>query len=407
MWLRAKLAFRNTFRNQRRTFINILMISSGVCAMLVLEGFIHRIVTGLRETTIQTQTGHLQIASKRYWKKNAKTAKETLLLQYQKWIPEIKKNPHVKYAVGHLKFYCLVSKSERSLSAQGVSFDPKEEAARSKAYHYVKGRGLKAKRLYEISVGVGLAKKLNLRTKDRVTLLAQTMDGVVNAIDVEVSGIFQTAIAEFDDASFLIPLTTAQSLLDTQGVEQIIVGLNDTKSTSLVQRQIMASLSLAKKGVEIKPWDWLATLYHQVSEFNRIQNVLFKIIIFSLIGLSILNTVGNSIAERTSEIGTIRALGETKKSVIVQFILEGLILGVMGAVSGIFLGIMTIYTINFLRIPIMMPGATAYFYLEIDLIKESVAKGMGLAVIASVTAALLPALRAARMNIVEALRRSH
>lgn len=374
--------------------------------MLIFEGFAHRLVTGLRETTIKTQTGHLQIATKRFWKKNAKSAKETLLPHYESWLKAIKKNPHVTYAVGRLNFYCLISKGERSLSAQGVSFDPKAEVRRARAYKFVRGRGLTPKKPFEVAVGIGLAKKLMLQPKDRVTLLAQTMDGVVNALDMEVSGIFQTAIAEFDDTSFLVPLTTAQTLLDTKGVEQIIVGLDHTSSTGPVRRHLEASLDLAKRGVEIKPWHWLATLYKQVAEFNRVQNVVFKFIIISLILVSILNTIGNSIAERTAEIGTVRALGENPWSLVLQFVMEGFILGLLGAAGGILLGVVTVQVVNALRIPIVMPGATTHFYIQIELIKGSLQQAAWLATVPAIFAALLPAIRASRMNIVEALRRA-
>src|SRR5688572_27775658 len=124
MWLRMKMAFRNTFRNRRRTALNVLMIAGGVCTMLLFEGLVHRMVVGLRETTIKTQTGHLQIAKNKYWDKTSKNAKETLINNYEAWIAHIKKNPHVTYATGRLTFFCLLTNNERSLSAQGISFDP-------------------------------------------------------------------------------------------------------------------------------------------------------------------------------------------------------------------------------------------------------------------------------------------
>lgn len=405
MWLRLKLAFRNTFRNKRRTTLNILMIAGGVSSMLLFEGFAHRILTGLRETTIKTQTGHLQIASKRYWRKTSKSPKETLLPHYRNWLKEIKKNPHVTYAVGRLNFFCLISKGERSISAQGISFDPKAEVRRRRAYQFIQGRGLSTKNQFQVGIGEGLAKKLSVKPGDRVTLLGQTMDGVVNALDMEVSGIFRTAIAEFDDSSFIVPLSSAQALLDTQGVEQIVVGLDSTTSTGPVRRDLERRLNTVEAGIQIKPWYFLATLYKQVSDFNRIQNTVFKVIILSLILLSIVNTIGNSIAERTGEIGTVRAMGETPGSLILQFLMEGVILGILGAVAGVVIGIVGVYAVNAMKIPITMPGATTYFYIEIDLLFSAVKEATILAIFPAAIAALIPAIRASRMNIVEALKR--
>jgi len=405
VWLRLKLAFRNTFRNGRRTTLNVLMIAGGVCTMLLFEGFAHRMVMGLRETTIKTQTGHLQIAKKSYWKKTSTRAKDNLMPHYKKWIGEIRKTPHVTYAAGRLTFHALLTFGENSLSAQGVSFDAKAEKSRQQAFKFLKGRGLSPKKTFEIAVGKGLSQKLKLKTGSRVTLLGQTYDGVVNALDMEVCGVFETAIAEFDDNSFILPLEAAQTLLDTQGVEQIVVGLDSTSSTAYVRRDLDKRLGTAAAGVQIRPWYWLATLYNQVSDFNRVQNKVFKFIILALILLSILNTVGMSIAERTGEIGTVRAMGESPWKLVLQFLMEGIILGLTGAVAGALLGCTVAYLVNSMKLPIVLPGASTYYYVKIDLLMDAVKQSTILAVLAAAVAALIPAIRASRLNIVESLKR--
>ncbi len=405
MWLKLKMAFRNTFRNRRRTALNVLMIAGGVSTMLLFEGLVHRMVVGLRETTIKTQTGHLQIAKQSYWKKTSKSPKDTLIGNYEAHLKNIKKNPHVTYATGRLSFFCLLTKGERSLSAQGISFDPKAEYRRQKSFKFIEGRGLHADKKFEVALGSGLAKKLKIRAGDQVVLLGQTYDGVVNALEMKVTGIFQTAISEFDDNSFIIPLTSAQTLLDTKGVEQIVVGLDDTSSTGNVRNELNRRLDLASIGISIRTWYFLATLYRQVAEFNRVQNTAFKFIIMSLILLSIMNTIGNSIAERTGEIGTVRAMGEKPSSLVIQFLMEGLILGVMGAMAGIILGTVMGQVVNAMKIPVMMPGASAFFYLEIDFLWSSVKEAAVVSVVSAGVAAVIPAIRASRMNIIESLRR--
>lgn len=405
MWLRLKLAFRNTFRNSRRTTLNVLMIAGGVCTMLLFEGFAHRMVLGLRETTIKTQTGHLQIAKTSYWKKTAKRPKDNLLPNYRNWIQEIRKTPHVSYAAGRLTFYSLLTYGEKSLSAQGVSFDPQAEKSRQQAFKFVKGTGLNPKKKFQVAIGIGLATKLKIKPGKQVTLLGQTYDGVVNALDMEVSGIFQTAITEFDDNSFIVPLEAAQTLLDTQGVEQIVVGLDSTSSTTFVKNDLNRRLGAEVAGVQIRPWYWLATLYNQVADFNRVQNKVFKFIILSLILLSILNTIGMSIAERTGEIGTVRAMGESPWKLVFQFLLEGIILGATGAFVGAILGSLVAFGVNSMKIPIMLPGANSAYPIKIDLLWEAVKQSTLLAILASGVAALLPAIRASRLNIVESLKR--
>ena len=406
MWLRLKVAFRNVFRNRRRTVLNVLMISGGVSSMILFQGFAHRMVEGLRETTIRTQTGHLQVATKAYWNKTARTQGQSLIPDYSNLLKEIKETPHVRYASGRLTLFGLLTNGDKSHSAQGVSFDPAAEANRTRAFRFIKGHGLSAGMPFEIALGKGLAKRIAAKPKDRITLLANTFDGAVNAMDMEVSGIFETAIAEFDDNSFILPLSTAQTLLDTKGVEQIVVGLDHTTSTRPILASLDRGLKSSYPSLRVRPWYEVAQLYNQVASFNRVQNKAFQFIMVTLVLLSILNTVGMSIMERTGEIGTVRALGETGRSVVLQFVLEGIFLGLLGGLGGVLAGSLIAHLVNVSKVTMQLPGASSVFIVEIHLLKRSIQDGLVLAVFTAVAASLLPALRASRMNVCEALRRN-
>jgi putative ABC transport system permease protein len=382
------------------------MISGGVASILLFEGFVHRMVAGLRETTIRTQTGHLTIANKTFWAKTGKTPKENLIPHYKNVIEEVQKDPHVRYASGRITFYGLLNKNDRNVSAQGISFDPIKEASRSKAFKFIHGSPLSAKNPMQIGIGSGLATRLNLKLKDSVVIMVQTYDGVVNALDLEVGGIFRTAISEFDNNTFLIPLQTAQKLLDTKSVEQIVIGLDSTSSTSYVKSHVEKILTAAHPSLAVQTWFQQAILYRQVAQFSRIQSRLFQVIVLTLVLLSILNTVGMSVLERTGEIGMTRSLGETRGTVVFQFFLEGICLGVLGAITGLVVGTLMTHGINAAKIPIPLPGANTTFPLRIDLMITTFRDATLFAVLSAAFAALIPSFRASRLKIVEALRHS-
>lgn len=403
MWLKLSLAIRNTFRHRRRTLLNLFMIAGGVSLLLTFEGLVRRLVIGLRETTIRTQTGHLQIAKHSYWAKNSKRPKDTLILQYDRLLSEIKKNPHVRYASGRLNFFGLLARGDRNISASGVSFDPLEEKSRNKSFHFLAGKALLPKKPYQVAVGSGLAKKLGCRVGDSVVVMTQTYDGVINALDMEVGGIFRTAISEFDDNTFLVSLMAAQKLLDTRGVETIVVGLDHTSSTIPIRKELNQSLS-TRPELGIQPWYQLAKLYTQVAGFTRIQNRMFQFIILALVMLSILNTIGMSVYERTSEIGTLRALGESRLSIVLQFLLEGTILGLIGGFIGVAFGFAIAGVVNWGDVKIIMPGATHPFKMQVLLTWISIRGALGFSVLIAMCAAVIPAWRASRMKITDALR---
>lgn len=396
-----KIALRNTFRNRRRSLLAMAMIAGGVTAIVLFEGFAHNMVEGLRETTIKTQTGHLQIASKHYWNKTGTSPKDNLISHYAPLMASIQKDPRVDYVAGRLSFFALMSKEDNSLSARGVSFEPGRESGRSKAFNFTKGKPLSGKNVFEIGVGAGLAQKLSAKVGDRITLLGHTFDGTVNAIDVEVSGIFQTAISEFDDNTFIIPLKAAQTLLDTTAVELVVVGLKQTDTTDSVAAVVTSRLPPT---LQAKKWEAVAQLYTQVSTFNKVQNRVVEVIILSLILLGIMNTVAMSIFERTGEIGTVRAMGETRKRLVKQFVLEGTLLGLFGALLGVGMGFGIASLVNAMKIPLVIPGASTFLQIKIDLFFESFRDAFIVCVFASTVAAILPAIRASKLNIAEALR---
>lgn len=404
MWLRIKIAIRNAFRNQRRSLLNVFMISGAVTAIVLFEGFTHNMVEGLRETTIETQTGHLQIALNSFWEKKSLKPKDNLILGYRNILNELEKDKRIKYAAGRLEFFGLLSKDDDSISARVVTIDPEKEVSRNKYFRFAEGKALNSTSPFQIAVGSGLAKKLKIKSGSSVSLLSHTYDGIVNAMDFEVSGIFQTDISEFDDSTLLMPLKTAQQLLDTKAVEQIVVGLNSSWDTSAVRSSVQPKLASAEEPVQIKTWFQLATLYKQVAMFNKIQNMIIQLILMSLVMLSIANTVGMSILERTGEIGTIRALGEKRKTVIFQFLMEGFFLGLCGAILGTCLAVFLAKLFNSMNIPIVFPGASAPIFIKIEVLVESISKASSLAVLITMLAAIFPAHRASKMNIVQALR---
>lgn len=406
MLLKFKLAVRNIFRNRRRSILSLLMIGGAVSAVLIYDGFTRRMVDGLRETTIKTQTGHLQVANKSYWNKSGKLPKDSLIPNSREVIQTIRQNRHVRSATGRLSFYGLMTLQDRSISAQGVSFDSKTEGHRAHLFRFIKGKKLSGKNPYQVALGSGLAKKLKAKVGASVVVMTQTLDGVVNALDLEVSGIFETAISEFDDRSFLIPLLTTQTLMDTKGVEQIVVFLDHFSSTIPIQRELQSTFQEKFPSLSVKPWFSLAALYNQVSSFNKVQNRIFQTIIFSLVLLGILNTVSLSVLERTGEMGTIRALGDTRGQVLTQFVLEGFLLGVMGAALGLGLGFLLTHAINSSGISLVLPGASTEFILEIWLNLQSAKRVAVLAIGATVVSSLWPAMRAVRISIVGALRQN-
>ena len=134
--------------------------------------------------------------------------------------------PEVSQVFPRIEFFALLTNGQTNVSGRGTGVDGKEEATFFTTMNVVEGKML-SDEPDGILLGKGLATALNLKPGDRVTVLASTVNGSLNGADLTVTGIFHTGKKEFDDVAFRIPLAQAMTLLDTDRVESIAVGLAD------------------------------------------------------------------------------------------------------------------------------------------------------------------------------------
>lgn len=402
--LKLKIALRNVLRNRRRTALNVLIIGASIAAIVVFKGFGFYMIDRLREVTINSQFGHAQIASEKTWNLSADDSPKDRLISLDPAVfKQIESLPEVEYVSPRLSYYSLIGFGNQSVGAWGFAFDPARETRMTRTMKIIEGRALSPDSRFEIIIGSGLVKQFKAKVGSSVTLISHTMDGSVNAVDSEVVGIFQTGLQEIDNLSFFLGMSTAQRLLDTESVERYIVLLKNTEDTDRVAATIA---SILPKGIGIRAWHELAQTYRQVSRFFTAQNLIVQWILMVLALLATANTVAMSISERTGEIGTVRALGDSRFEIVSQFILEGLILGLIGGVGGCVLGFLSAVFIDSLRIPIYPPGISVAVLVEVYFLPLAYLQAILMTCGITVLATVVPAMAATRMKIVDALKRN-
>jgi putative ABC transport system permease protein len=282
--------------------------------------------------------------------------------------------------------------SETDLSAMAVIVEGKELASRDP-------RGA--------TLGVGLARAFGVKPGDELTVLTSTRHGSINALALTVRGVWESGEKAYDDRFLRVGLPEVQRLLDLEGgeVQSVVLLLDRTEHTAAVRADIERLIRERGLPLELKTWDDLALRYHQVRElFGRIFAVL-TLIVSIMVVFGITNTMTMAIFERTREIGTIMALGTRARGVITMFVLEGVALGVLGGVAGLLLGIGLAQAITALGIQLPPPpGSTRGFAVQIFVVPEVLGQAFRLSLITAALASLYPAWRAARLNVVEALR---
>lgn len=399
------LALRNILRNKRRTLLTLLAIASGVTAITVFGGFIEYAFFGLREATIRTQLGHVQIYRQGY-AEHALTDPVGYLLpdpeQIEKALAGL---PHINTVTRRLTFQALVTTGSNSLSAMITGVMPEREDELAAFETVLDGQPLGPDTPDGAVIGVELAKALGAKPGNYLTIMSTTLGGVINAVEVQVVGIAQTGSQEYDSVFVKVPLAIAQRALDTTAVEKLLVLFDDTDQLDALLPPLRAALAQAGLAVEYRRWEELAIYYNKVVAlyrglFNVITAIIAVIVLFSIV-----NTMTMSVFERIREIGTLRAIGANRPTIMRLFLTEGALLGVCGALLGILAGIAVAVLINLSGgIPISAPPGMSRGYLSLILIVPWILLySFVFAVALALLSSAWPAWKASHVKVVEAL----
>lgn len=397
------LALRNLVRNRRRVAFALTIIVGGIVAFLLAGGFIQWILVSMREATIHSQLGHIQVVRPKYFETGIADPFAYLLPKSSPAEAQIRQNGKVVAMTPRLSFNGLLSIGDATVSFVGDGVDPAGEKELSKEIRIVDGKGLDNSVPLGIVLGYGLASNIGAKVGDRMVVMTGTAQGGINASDVVVSGLFRSTIKAYDDVALRVPIALARKLSRVDGATSWVVLLKDTGTTEAALKELQAGIDPGQ--FQFVPWYELADFYNKtVTLFSR-QVLMVKLLIGLIIVLSITNTLSMSVIERTSEIGTAMALGVKRRGILRLFILEGLVLALIGGVLGTMLGWLLSLAVSAVGIPMPPPpGMDQGFDAEILVSPGLATDALALAVLATLAASIFPAWKASRMNIVDALR---
>lgn len=401
-----KIALRNLLKNYRRSVKTVLTIVIGLSACLLAQGFISHTLWGLRESLINGGLGHFQVYRQGYLQHGSREPYRYLISESVRIRRELQKLSGFKLAAPRLNFQGMVTAGDKSAIFVGTAGLPSQERILNSLSTLKAGSYLDDAKPFGIAIGTGIARKLKVGIGDMVTLTTTLPDGGVNALDVEVTGIIEVQVQAYNDVVLLAHLATVQDFLALpDAVEQINVLLERTENWEKTEPAVRRLCR--KAGLEYRGWQQLVGVqYTQPRMFYNLLYVLMMSIIVMVVVFSIANTLNLTMHERVREIGTIRSLGTTRLQVAKIFITESFFIGVIGGLVGLIAGYGLATLLNALGgIPIPPPpgqarGYTAFFRpdflqaLELWL----------LFLITATVAGVYPAFKAARLQIVDALR---
>jgi putative ABC transport system permease protein len=400
------LALRNLGRNARRTLLAGSVVALGFASFALAGGFMAQTFRGLRESTIRSGTGHLQFARPAVFSGVEDTTLEHGLAGADRVASILAADPTVEAVLPRIDFVGLVSNGARSIPFLGVGLLPLPERRHMDVASLVNsGTWLSGDSERGVVLGSGLATALNARVADTVTLLATTPDGTLNAQDATVVGLLDIGIKELNDRYLATSVGLASELLTVTGtVTKLVVVLREPAHEDLARTHLGEQLK--RNGLDLvgRTWEELSPFYRQVRTLYTGIFGFMGLILAAVVLLATANTMIMAVAERTREVGTLRALGTRPGRIVRTFLAEGVALGLVGCAVGKALALIVTVALNHSGIMLPAPPGGTHgmpIHVAVNTLAYFAAGGAMLGVV--VLASWLAARRAARIAIIEAL----
>ena len=343
----ARMAFRNVFRQKRRSLLTTLMMVGGFVLSSISLGISEGSYSYLIDLFTRAYTGHVQVHRTGYIERPSlyKTFGHA-----QKLGKKIEKLPHVEAWTPRVHSAGLAFFGPKTTGVQLVGVQPGREARTTRLQRKLQqGRFIAAEPGLEIVIGEGLARILEVDLGDEIVLIAQGADGSIANDLFEVVGVLGgSGTARL---RCYVHIQTAQEFLALgPQVHELAIVLTDQSGSRQVAARIQ--VLLADSALAAAPWQVIERPFYQAMQADLEGMWLSLGIIMVIVAIGVLNTVLMAILERTREFGVLRALGTRPRTVFKMIVLETACLAALSIVPGLAISLLINYVLSVQGIPL-------------------------------------------------------
>ncbi len=401
-----KMAWRNMWRNWRRTAIASVAIVLGMILLLFMGGVIHGTDQVIFGNAVRLYGGNIQIHAPGYLVKASRMP--LLPLEDANAVVQAAlAQPHVLAAAKRINTGGVVSSREGAFPVAITGVEPSVEAPHSiQANAIVEGRYLLDEDLDAVLIGKGLADLLDVGVGDRVTVLGRVRNESMRQRTMTIVGIFDVGMPELEKAMTFITLTEAQELYGLSGqATEVAVTLEQVGQ----EPAVLPGLRAALPGYEVDAWDTLRPEMRETMQTKGMVTTFFAFVVLFIASIGVLNLMLMAVYERTREMGVLAALGMKGRQIMLLFLLEGALIGAFAAAIGVALGMALVGFVGQVGIAFnfaeSMGGMASLMgdrlYTSYPL-SDAIGRGVSVTLI-SALASLYPAWQAVRKEPAEAL----
>lgn len=401
----AAISWRNVWRNRLRSTVIILAITAGLTGGIFTVAMHNGMVEQKLRTAVDTQTAHLQIHAPAF-QKNKDI--RLYLDNADAILSSINSLTPVEAVAPRLVTMGMAASPNGITGVQLNGVFPDNEKQVSTIYRaIVEGNYFQGDKQNQIVVSSRLARKLKVGLNGKIVITLQDIHGDIVGAAFRVSGIFKTTHSLFDDANVFVKKGDLEQIVSMQGiVNEIAVRLHDIEDVSQVQQSLDSQFP--PEAVDIQSWREIQPELAYINDATWQINYLILIIILLALAFGILNTMLMAIFERLREIGVLMAVGMSKARIFWMIILETVFLSLTGATIGMLVSAWLVYTTAATGINLsMFAQGLESFGLSSIIYPALEPKFYGtlgiMVIIVAMLSALYPAIKALRLNPVEAI----
>ena len=401
------LAYRNLWRNQRRTLLTLSAMVVSAALLILALGVFSGMFKDMLASATEQYYGHLVLAQPGYQLRRDLFASLPAELVD---LPALRDAPEISGRSPRLRSFGLLSRRDTSQPVELLGIIPVlEQQVTSLQHELTAGRYPDAGDRNAALIGQGLAHKLKVQPGDELVFVTQAADGSIGNDLLVVSGIFDTGDSRHDNNLVLAPLPWLQQVLVLPGrIHEVAMRVNDPMKAAQVASRLTP---LLPENLKLLDWGILLPEMREVIAAYDVSRMIIVTILYLATGLGILNTFFMSVMERTREFGILMAQGMRPWAIRGLVLLETLLLGCIALTIGLLCGaLMTLYMqqvgIDLAGhiTPVTYAGGTILPRLHAVFEPGNFAVPAGMLLLVSLFAGFLPANRAARLDPVAAVR---
>ncbi len=398
-----RLAWRNVWRNPRRTLVVVTAIAVGISGCLVAMAVNFGMVAEMIDTAIASGLGHIQIHASGWDEKpELKVRLDDGGASLRTILDEA---PDVLAWAPRLRSEGLVASPRGSVGVTIIGVDPAREPKISEtADSITEGEWLGERR--RVVIGEALARRLKVGVGSKVVLTVQDLTAELTGQAFRVSGLMNTRSRDLDDGTVLMRIAEAQALLGMgAAISEVVITAIDRRDIAAIHARLEATLGATS---EVRTWEQLVPLLvYMVDTFDSMGLVLYAAI-FIAMSFGIANVLMMAVYERTREIGMMRAMGMGRGRVVAMVIVESCFVTALGLAVGIGLALLGVAAlgdgIDISRFADSMDAYGMGTLLTPVVRAQDFASPILVGSVTAVLAGLWPAYRASRANPADALR---